>query len=63
MSPPVRPAETREIHDLEHERFLEEVHSFEFWFHSVEGYLSGTTYGHRTEVTDDSPRGPWTASG
>ncbi len=47
----------REIHDLEHERFLEEVHSFEFWFQSVEGYLAGTTYGHRTETADESPTG------
>lgn len=47
----------REIHDLEHERFLEEVHSFEFWFQSVEGYLSGTSYGHRPEIEDDSPSG------
>ena len=46
-----------EIHDLEHERFLEEVHSFEFWFQSVEGYLSGTSYGHRPDVEDDGPEG------
>lgn len=45
----------REVHDLEHERFLEEVHSFEFWFQSVEGYLSGTTYGHRPDTPDESP--------
>ncbi len=51
------PAPTREIHDLEHERFLEEVHSFEFWFQSVEGYLSGTTYGHHAETLDESPSG------
>lgn len=50
-------APVREVHDLEHERFLEEVHSFEFWFHSVEGYLSGTTYGHREDTVDDSPSG------
>jgi len=48
----------REIHDLEHERFLEEVHSFEFWFHSVEGYLSNTTYGHRADQVDESPTDP-----
>lgn len=48
-------APIREVHDLEHERFLEEVHSFEFWFHSVEGYLSGTTYGHKPETEDESP--------
>jgi len=34
-----------EIHDLEPEDFLEQVHSFEFWFQAVEGYLPGTTFG------------------
>lgn len=38
---------TLEVHGLEHEAFLEEVHSFEFWFQSVQGYLAGTSYGHR----------------
>jgi 1,2-phenylacetyl-CoA epoxidase catalytic subunit len=38
---------TGEVHDLAPEQFLEEVHSFEFWFHAVEGYLSGLTWGHR----------------
>lgn len=37
---------TREIHALPPEEFLDEVHSFEFWFQAVEGYLSGTTWGH-----------------
>jgi len=36
-----------EVHGLPHEAFLEEVHSFEFWFQSVQGYLAGTSYGHR----------------
>jgi 1,2-phenylacetyl-CoA epoxidase catalytic subunit len=36
-----------EVHDLDPQEFLEQVHSFEFWFHSVEGYLAGTQYGHR----------------
>jgi 1,2-phenylacetyl-CoA epoxidase catalytic subunit len=40
-----------DIHDLDPERFLDEVHSFEFWFQAVEGYLSGTTYGHKPETT------------
>jgi 1,2-phenylacetyl-CoA epoxidase catalytic subunit len=39
-----------DVHALDPESFLEEVHSFEFWFHSVEGYLSGQTYGHRPDV-------------
>ncbi|HEB90704.1 MAG TPA: ferritin-like domain-containing protein [Deltaproteobacteria bacterium] len=37
--------ETVEIHAREHDSFLEEVHSFEFWFQSVEGYLAGHPYG------------------
>lgn len=44
-------AATGEVHDLAPEDFLEEVHSFEFWFHSVEGYLSGRTWGHRPDTT------------
>ena len=41
------------IHDLETSQFLEEVHSFEFWFQSVEGYLSGSTWGHRPETREE----------
>ena len=29
------------------------MHSFEFWFHAVEGYLSGLTWGRRPEVPDE----------
>jgi ribonucleotide reductase beta subunit family protein with ferritin-like domain len=39
-----------EIHGLEPEHFLEEVHSFDFWFHSVQGYLEGTTFGHHPDL-------------
>lgn len=49
----------REIHDFEPQEFLEQVHSFEFWFQAVEGYLSGTTYGARPETREqplDEPR-------
>ncbi len=46
-----------EVHDLGHEEFLEEVHSFEFWFQAVEGYLSGLAWGHRPE-TVDAPLAP-----
>lgn len=35
-----------ELHDRDSGAFLEEVHSFEFWFQAVEGYLSGTSFGH-----------------
>ena len=38
---------TVEVHDLDPEEFLAQVHSFEFWFHSVEGYLAGTSHGRR----------------
>ena len=51
------PPQTREIHDLEHDAFLEEVHSFEFWFQAVEGYLSGTVDGHRPDTRDVPPVG------
>ncbi len=43
-----------DIHDLDPREFLEEVHSFEFWFQAVEGYLSGLTYGHQPD-THDTP--------
>ena len=44
-----------DIHDLTPEQFYEEVHSFEFWFQAVEGYLSGTTWGHRPDTADVPP--------
>ena len=40
----------REIHGLEPDEFLEQVHSFEFWFESVEGYLSGRSFGYLPET-------------
>ncbi len=45
-------APSAEVHDLSHDEFLAEVHSFEFWFHAVEGYLSGLTWGHRPSTVD-----------
>jgi len=45
-------AAEREVHDLEPEAFLDEVHSFEFWFQAVEGYLSGLTFGHRPATVE-----------
>ncbi|MCC6846955.1 MAG: long-chain fatty aldehyde decarbonylase [Deltaproteobacteria bacterium] len=41
-----------DVHDLDPQRFYEEVHSFEFWFQAVEGYLGGTTWGRRPETVD-----------
>ncbi len=40
-------------HQLSSDEFLEEVHSFEFWFQSVEGYLSGLEYGHSSKTNED----------
>lgn len=47
-----RSAAPTDIHDLEPDQFFEEVHSFEFWFQAVEGYLSGLTWGHRPETVE-----------
>ena len=41
-----------DVHDLEYDRFLEEVHSFEFWFEAVSGYLSGLAWGHRPDLVE-----------
>ena len=46
--PPIDP------HDLDPEAFLDEVHSFEFWFQAVEGYLSDRPYGHRPDTPEAS---------
>ena len=43
---------SRDVHALAPSEFLEEVHSFEFWLHSVEGYLADTEFGHRPETRD-----------
>ncbi len=44
-----------DLHDLEPEAFLAHVHSFQFWFEAVQGYLEGREYGHRRETTDLIP--------
>ena len=41
-----------DVHALEPEDFLEEVHSFEHWFEAVEGYLTGLDHGHRPDVAE-----------
>jgi 1,2-phenylacetyl-CoA epoxidase catalytic subunit len=43
---------SHEVHALAPEEFLEEVHSFEFWLHSVEGYLADTEFGHRPRMPE-----------
>ncbi|MFQ5514017.1 MAG: long-chain fatty aldehyde decarbonylase [Myxococcota bacterium] len=39
-----------EVHRLEPEEFLEQVHSFEFWLRSIEGYLAGTRHGRPVDL-------------
>lgn len=39
-------------HALAEQDFLDEVHSFQFWFDSIEGYLTDRPYG-RLETTDE----------
>ena len=46
-----------DVHALAHDDFLDTVHSFEFWFQAVEGYLAGTTYGHAEGLVDEPPTG------
>ena len=52
---PVRPARDTEPHLLEEDEFLREVHSFNFWFEAVSGYLEDQPFGHDPDLTD----GPW----
>jgi 1,2-phenylacetyl-CoA epoxidase catalytic subunit len=42
--------DTPEIHSQDHQSFLEEVHSFEFWFQAVEGYLHDHPHGRREDL-------------
>ena len=39
-----------ELHDLRDQQFLDEVHSFQFWFDSVEGYLTDRPFGRDPDV-------------
>lgn len=41
-----------ELHELPPEVFSEHVHSFEFWFGAVQGYLEGRPYGHAADTAD-----------
>jgi 1,2-phenylacetyl-CoA epoxidase catalytic subunit len=41
-----------DVHALPPERFLAEVHSFEFWFQSVQGYLAGRSFGRRPDLPE-----------
>lgn len=46
--------DVEEVHDLDPHTFYEQVHSFEFWFGSVQGYLEGTAYGHDPSTPEES---------
>ncbi len=50
------PAE-HDPHALTPEAFRAEVHSFEFWFGAVQGYLADRAYGHRVDAKDAAPEG------
>jgi hypothetical protein len=41
-----------DVHQLEPARFYEQVHSFEFWFEAVEGYLHGLEHGRHRDVPE-----------
>ncbi len=41
-------------HKLELDDFHDEVHSFEFWFQSVEGYLTDRHYGRSADVREQA---------
>ncbi|MEE9415594.1 MAG: ferritin-like domain-containing protein [Acidimicrobiales bacterium] len=39
-------------HALDQDEFIEQVHSFEFWFQAVEGYLTERPYGRRPDLAE-----------
>ncbi|UCE85828.1 MAG: ferritin-like domain-containing protein [Deltaproteobacteria bacterium] len=45
-------SETHDLHAMDPARFREQVHSFEFWFGAVQGYLEGLEYGHRPDTSE-----------
>jgi len=42
----------KSLHELSPEEFREQVHSFEFWFGAVQGYLDGLEYGHGAQTEE-----------
>ncbi len=42
-----------DIHELDPELFQERVHSFQFWFDAVQGYLAGREYGHQPAAAEE----------
>ncbi len=45
--------EPNDIHDMDPDEFRDRVHSFEFWFEAVRGYLSDKPYGHRPDLEEE----------
>jgi 1,2-phenylacetyl-CoA epoxidase catalytic subunit len=45
-------SDSAEVHALDPESFEEQVHSFQFWFEAVQGYLAESEYGHRPGVSE-----------
>jgi 1,2-phenylacetyl-CoA epoxidase catalytic subunit len=45
-------APQQDLHALAPEAFSEHVHSFEFWFGAVQGYLDGRPYGHHEGLAE-----------
>jgi 1,2-phenylacetyl-CoA epoxidase catalytic subunit len=46
------PARGNDVHALSPEDFRDEVHSFQFWFDAVQGYLEGTEHGRPLDVPE-----------
>lgn len=49
---PGRPEREAEPHLLDEDEFLREVHSFDFWFEAVSGYLEDRPFGHDPDLVD-----------
>jgi len=45
-------ARASDVHALDPEDFRDEVHSFQFWFDAVKGYLDGTERGRSPDVPE-----------
>lgn len=45
-------SESADVHGLEPEVFEERVHSFQFWFEAVQGYLADREFGHGAGAVD-----------
>jgi 1,2-phenylacetyl-CoA epoxidase catalytic subunit len=41
-----------DVHAMDPEAFFEHTRSFEFWFGAIQGYLEGSTFGHRPDTPE-----------